>query len=63
MALCDHCLIYDKLYDEMCMKYDDTLPENTHHSRAYNEQIPDNIYYRNADCKYYMPEETEHVNH
>lgn len=63
MALCDHCMIYDKAYDSMCAKYDDILPENTHHCRAYDTQIPNEIYFQNGDCEYHIePEETGNGN-
>lgn len=48
----------NKKYDEFRQNYDDTIVEGEniihHFCPIYNDRIPNEIYYDNADCEYYL---------
>lgn len=58
MALCNSCVFMNKKYDEFRQNYDDTIVEGEniihHFCPIYNDHIPNEIYYDNADCEYYF---------
>ena len=57
MALCDSCIFFSKDYDEQRQQYDDTIKEYTQKERHFCPMflggIPQNIFYKNGDCKFY----------
>lgn len=60
MALCEKCLIYNKLYNELRQKNDDAINEKEknvqkHFCFMYIKGIPEKITHKNADCNYYQP--------
>ena len=61
MPLCDQCRFYNAEYDEMRQQYDDVIKigdeKEKHHCPMYESQIPDEVYYDNKDCKYFIKEE------
>lgn len=57
MALCDTCMFYNKQYDEFRQQYDDVIDgENRekHFCTMYDDNIPLDITYKNADCPHYL---------
>lgn len=58
MALCDTCKVFSSKYDDFRINYDDVVDESQtqekHYCVAYNDAIPDKIYYGGGDCPYYM---------
>lgn len=61
--LCNTCANYDKKYDEFRHKYYDTIIEfdkrQRHGCIMYEDQIPQKIWYENANCPYYIEKEAE----
>ncbi len=60
MALCDSCLHYRKGFDKLGQIHDDVVIETDNDKRQkhfcpmYDDHIPNDIYYDNADCEFYM---------
>ena len=57
--LCDKCLNYNKVYDEKEQTLDDVIiisgdKREIHHCPMYDGQIPNAIYYEEADCEWYF---------
>lgn len=64
MALCDNCIFYNKDYDEFRQGYNDVIiidekPRLKHYCTMYNSNLPQGIWYNNADCPYYEKKEEE----
>lgn len=59
MALCDTCLHYMQKFDELRQNFDDVIVEKAkdkrqkHFCPMYDDNIPNEIYYENADCMFY----------
>lgn len=61
MALCDNCMFLTKNHDEFRQMFDDTIvidgdERQKHYCPMYNDHIPFDIFYENADCPYYIPQ-------
>ena len=57
-ALCETCLHYREEFDSFRQLYDDSVPEaddspERHFCSIYDDHIPHDIYYKDADCLYY----------
>ena len=62
MALCKTCENWNEDYNEFRQMYDDCIvvddPEPEHQfCEMYNDHIPSEIYYGDADCEYYRQKE------
>lgn len=61
MALCDSCLFFDERYDKFRQDYNDAVPIGEdleqHFCPMYDDNIPNGIYYNNADCEFYQEKE------
>lgn len=58
MGLCDRCKNFSAEYDEMRQEYDDTLiigeTKENHFCPMFDRNIPDSIYYDDADCNFFF---------
>ena len=58
MALCDSCTFYNAEYDNKLQIFDDVLKidekKQRHHCPMYDGKIPENIFYDNGECEFYI---------
>ena len=64
MALCNNCKAYNAQYDEFRQNWDDTIMDASvqnvpHYCVMYEDNIPNDIFYNDAKCKFYEPKTAE----